>query len=215
MTPVGAGPAQPVSQLQPASMPDSDISLIHSALGPARADNAREALMTGVSWRTSSFQMFGRRIKSPRLIAWEGDHAYTYSRVTWPPAPWGATLRAIRDRVEELAGASFNGVLLNLYRDGRDSMGWHSDDEAELGSEPTIASLSLGGPRRFLLRHKGRKDLAPVEVPLNHGTLVVMRGPTQAHWQHQVPKTKRPVAARINLTFRRIIGKGSKACRPV
>ena len=205
MTPVGTGPAQPVSQFQPAHMPDSDISLIHNALGPARADNAREALMTGVSWRTSSFQMFGRRIQSPRLIAWAGDHAYTYSRVTWPPAPWGATLRAIRDRVEELAGASFNGVLLNLYRDGRDSMGWHSDDEPELGPQPVIASLSLGASRRFVFRARDNHD-HKYSLTLDHDSLLIMSGRTQAHWQHALPKSTKSVAARINLTFRWIHG---------
>ena len=205
MTSVGAGPAQPVSQLQPAHMPDSDISLIHGALGPAWADKAREALMTGVSWRTSSFQMFGRRIESPRLIAWEGDHAYTYSRVTWPPAPWGATLRAIRDHVGELAGASFNGVLLNLYRDGRDSMGWHSDDEPELGRQPVIASLSLGAPRRFVFRAL-ENHAHKCQLTLNHDSLLIMSGETQSHWQHALPKTTKPVAARINLTFRWVDG---------
>ena len=205
MTTVGAGPAQPVSQFQPAHMPDSDISLIHSALGPAWADNAREALMTGVSWRTSSFQMFGRRIQSPRLIAWEGDHAYTYSRVTWPPAPWGATLSTIRDRVEELASASFNGVLLNLYRDGRDSMGWHSDDEPELGPQPVIASLSLGASRRFVFRARDN-HAHKYSLTLDHDSLLIMSGRTQAHWQHSLPKSTKSVEARINLTFRWIHG---------
>ena len=198
----GAHPARAVS---PVHLPNANVFLIHSALGQAWADDTCATLMTDVSWRTASIQMFGRRIPSPRLTAWVGDHAYTYSRLTWPPAPWGKTLRAIRQRVEELTGASFNGVLLNLYRNGYDSMGWHSDDEPELGRHPVIASLSLGAPRRFLFRalenhaHKYR-------LTLNHDSLLIMSGETQSHWQHALPKTTKPVAARINLTFRWVSG---------
>ena len=114
----GARPARAVSQVH---LPNANVFLIHSALGQAWADDTCATLMTGISWRTASIQMFGRRIPSPRLTAWVGDHAYTYSRLTWPPAPWGKTLRAIRQRVEELTGTTFNGALLNLYRDGYDS----------------------------------------------------------------------------------------------
>ena len=161
--------------------------------------------MASVSWRTASLQMFGRRILSPRLTAWVGDHAYTYSRLTWPPAPWEATLIEIRNRVEELAGASFNGVLLNLYRDGRDSMGWHSDDERELGPQPVIASLSLGAPRKFIFRARNNHT-HKYQLNLAHNSLLIMSGETQTHWQHALPKSTKPVAQRINLTFRWIHG---------
>ena len=201
-TSAGARPARAVS---PIHLPNAKVFLIHSALGQAWADDTYAALMTGVSWRTASIQMFGRQIPSPRLTAWVGDHAYTYSRLTWPPAPWGISLRAIRQRVEELTGTSFNGVLLNLYRDGYDSMGWHSDDEPELGRQPVIASLSLGAPRRFVFRAL-KNHAHKFRLILNHDSLLIMSGETQSHWQHALPKTTKPVAARINLTFRWVDG---------
>jgi alkylated DNA repair dioxygenase AlkB len=105
--------------------------------------------------------------------------------------------------VRELSGAEFNAVLLNLYRDGRDGMGWHADDEPELGRNPVIASVSLGATRRFCLRHRRRRDLK-LDLPLPHGSLLLMAGATQHHWLHALPKTQRPVGERINLTFRRV-----------
>ncbi len=199
------GGARLTRTISPLDLPNADVSLIHNALGLAWANDAREALMAGVSWRTTSIQMFGRQMPSPRLIAWVGDRAYTYSRLTWQAAPWNTTLGAIRQRVEELADASFNGVLLNLYRDGRDSMGWHSDDEPELGPQPIIASLSLGAPRRFVFRARDN-HAHKCRLTLNHDSLLIMSGETQAHWQHALPKTTKPKAARINLTFRWING---------
>ena len=198
----GAHPARAVS---PVHLPNANVFLIHSALGQAWADDTFAMLMTGVSWRTASIQMFGRRIPSPRLTAWVGDHAYTYSRLTWPPAPWGKTLRAIRQRVEELTGTTFNGVLLNLYRDGCDSMGWHSDDEPELGRQPVIASLSLGAPRRFVFRARDN-HVNKCPVTLDHDSLLIMAGETQSNWQHALPKSTKRMTARINLTFRNIDG---------
>ena len=119
--------------------------------------------------------------------------------------PWITPLQELKKRIVSAVGTTFNSVLLNQYRDGRDSMGWHSDDEPELGSAPSIASLSLGGERRFVLRHKKRKDLKSVEISLAHGSLLVMRGSTQIFWKHQIPKTKKTIDARLNLTFRRIV----------
>ena len=191
--------------ISPVHLPNADVSLIHNALGLAWSNDAHDALMTGVSWRTSSIQMFGRQMPSPRLTAWVGDRAYTYSRLTLQPAPWDRTLGAIRQRVEELADTSFNGVLLNLYRNGRDSMGWHSDDEPELGPQPVIASLSLGAPRQFVFRARDN-HAQKFRLTLNHDSLLIMSGETQANWQHALPKTTKPIAARINLTFRSICG---------
>ena len=108
----------------------------------------------------------------------------------------------IRSQIEAAAGTSFNTVLLNQYRNGKDSMGWHSDDEASLGPQPTIASLSLGATRRFVLRHRYRRELQTRSLTLEHGALLVMAGDTQRHWHHAVPKTRQPVGPRINLTFR-------------
>ncbi|AKF10226.1 alpha-ketoglutarate-dependent dioxygenase AlkB family protein [Sandaracinus amylolyticus] len=147
-----------------------------------------------------------REVLTPRRTAWHGDpgRVYAYSGRTFEPAPWTAPLVEIRDRVEALTGVRFDSVLVNEYRDGRDSMGWHSDDEPELGphapDDVLIASVSLGAHRRFLLRHRRRGETH--ELPLGHGDLLVMGGTTQRRWQHSVPKTAKPVGARVSLTFR-------------
>jgi alkylated DNA repair dioxygenase AlkB len=142
----------------------------------------------------------------PRLTAWHGDPGavYTYSNIRMEPEPWTPLLESIRDRVSEFCKAEFNSVLLNLYRDGNDSMGWHSDDEKELGPQPTIASLSFGAERTFKFRHKFNRSLKH-SMTLSHGSLMVMQGETQALWQHSLPKTRKKVFPRINLTFRRIL----------
>jgi alkylated DNA repair dioxygenase AlkB len=147
--------------------------------------------------------LHGRDHPVPRRVAWYGDPQanYTYSGLQHEPLPWTPLLAAIRQQVEAQVAAPLNAVLLNLYRDGQDSMGWHSDDESVLGRNPLIASLSLGGERRFDLRRKGQGRIAH-SLNLEHGSLLVMRGTTQHYWQHQVAKTRRPCAPRINLTFR-------------
>ncbi len=120
------------------------------------------------------------------------------------PHPWPAALHDIRERVSQASGVAMNSVLANLYRSGRDAMGWHSDDEPELGPRPVIASLSLGGVRRFTLKHR-RDPSQKLALELAHGSLLLMAGDTQVHWRHALPRTARPVAQRINLTFRRIL----------
>jgi alkylated DNA repair dioxygenase AlkB len=144
----------------------------------------------------------------PRLTAWYGDATarYSYSGLDLTPQPWTPALLALRTQVEQATGVTFNSVLLNLYRTGQDSMGWHADDEPELGPEPVIASISLGATRRFRLRPRHSQQLphAPLGLDLPSGSLLVMRGTTQQHWQHAVPKTARPVGPRLNLTFRTI-----------
>ena len=186
---------------------DGDLCYAPNFLAPPEADHFMQQLLDGIAWQQHHVVVFGRRLPAPRLSAWHGsaEAHYAYSGLALEPRPWTEPLLALKARIEAAAAAPFNSVLLNQYRDGRDSMGWHSDDEPELGASPTIASLSLGGTRRFLLRHKRRRDRAPVEIPLGHGALLIMRGPTQAHWQHQVPKTRRPCGLRLNLTFRRIV----------
>lgn len=139
----------------------------------------------------------------PRLSAWQGDATYAYSGLTLHPAPWTPQVEAVRRRIEAAAGDAFNSVLANLYRNGADRLGWHADDEPELGPAPVIASASFGAPRRFLLRPK--RGGASVPIVLEPGSLLVMRGPTQRHWLHSIPPTRRPVGPRINLTFRRIL----------
>lgn len=149
-------------------------------------------------------RIFGRCIKEPRLSCWVADQdaAYTYSGQLRTPMPWTPTLRELCDRVETKLNTRFNGVLCNLYRDGRDSMGWHSDDERELGSDPVIASLSLGAERRFRWREKSSRKTYSEQ--LTNGSLLVMSGDTQRKWQHALPKTQQSVGTRLNLTFRYI-----------
>jgi alkylated DNA repair dioxygenase AlkB len=158
-------------------------------------------VLTGeIAWAQESMMMFGHRVAFPRLTAWYGDPgaAYTYSGVRNEPQPWTPLLRELRDRAAAVAGARFNSVLLNRYRDGRDGMGWHADDERELA--PVIASLSVGAVRTFELRH--RADRERIALPLGSGSLIVMAGDTQRHWMHRVPKNPHAQGERINLTFR-------------
>lgn len=155
------------------------------------------------------YRIAGREVSSPRLVSWHGDPgaAYVYSGVAHEPAPWTEDLSALRARVEEATGLTFNSVLANLYRDGNDGMGWHADKEPEIGPSPDdrwIASLSLGHPRRFVLRPAGRPG-ERCELELGGGALLVMRGTTQSHYRHAAPKTRRPVGARLNLTFRHLV----------
>lgn len=186
-------------------LPDGEAWYYPEAFAPPVADDLFRQLRERVAWRAEEIVMFGVRRRVPRLVAWHGDPgaSYQYSGVAHDPEPWIAPLAALRARVEALTGRSFNSVLLNLYRDGRDGMGWHADDEPELGPNPVIASVSLGATRRFCLRHRRRKDLR-LDLPLAHGSLLVMSGATQHHWVHGLPKTNVVVGERINLTFRRV-----------
>jgi alkylated DNA repair dioxygenase AlkB len=185
----------------------TDFEYREAFLAPEEADACLDRLWHELAWEQREISLFGRRVLQPRLIAWYGDRdaAYSYSGLQLEPRPWHPLLQTLRDRVEEAAGSRFNSVLANAYRDGNDSMGWHSDDEAELGARPGIASLSLGAERTFLLRRasalrqpgeKSRKLL------LAHGSLLVMRGDSQKKYQHSVPKTRPETGLRINLTYR-------------
>jgi len=160
-------------------------------------------LIETVPWQVEVARIFGRELSLPRKTAWFGDVTYAYSGILHPPAPLPATVERLRGRAETLSGTRFNSVLLNLYRDGHDSVGWHSDNEPGLGNCPTIASLSLGGGRRFQLRH--RKTKHTISIELKTGQWLIMAGQTQHFWVHQVPKTAFPVPPRVNLTFRRMM----------
>ena len=186
-------------------LPDGEARYWPGAFETAEAAQLFEALRLGIEWRGEEILMFGRRVPVPRRVAWHGDPgaSYTYSGTEHHPRPWMPELEYVRDRVAGLTGAAFNAVLLNLYRDGRDGMGWHADDEPELGPNPVIASVSLGATRRFCLRHRRRKDLR-LDLPLAHGSLLLMSGATQHHWVHALPKAAVAVGERINLTFRRV-----------
>jgi alkylated DNA repair dioxygenase AlkB len=159
-----------------------------------------------VKWQAREILIFGRRVLQPRLVAWQGDPGcdYRYSGTTWTPDPWSPSVLRLRDLVSRFTGESFNGVLINFYRNGQDSMGWHSDDEVELGENPVIASVSLGADRRFLFRNKAEKK-QKFEIELKDGSLLIMSGATQALWQHSLPKSAGVKDKRINLTFRRIL----------
>jgi alkylated DNA repair dioxygenase AlkB len=175
-------------------------------LSAGEADALLLALREQVPWETHRIRLFGKWHDSPRLSCWIGDHgaSYVYSGVRFEPHPWPPALAALRERVSDASGVAMNSVLANLYRDGRDAMGWHSDDEPELGPRPVIASVSLGGERRFAFKHR-REPSSKFAIALAHGSLLVMSGDTQAEWRHALPRTARPVAPRINLTFRRIL----------
>lgn len=172
-------------------------------LPSAQADELFAALCTGIDWEVHRIRLFGRLVDSPRLSSWIGDAGtgYVYSGTRFEPRPWPAELSLVRERLEAVTGARFNSVLANLYRDGRDAMGWHSDDERELGPQPVIASLSLGASRRFVLKHR-RQPAQKLVLELPHGSLLLMSGETQANYRHSLPRTARPVGPRINLTFR-------------
>jgi alkylated DNA repair dioxygenase AlkB len=191
-------------------VPDAELTLWPAAFDAATADRCYAELHAGIDWRDEELLIFGRRRAVPRRVAWHGDPdaRYTYSGTTHEPQPWTPALEAIRTQVNRLAGHAFNAVLLNLYRDGRDGMGWHADDEPELGVDPVIASVSLGAERRFRLKHRRLPD-ARLDILLPHGSLLVMAGATQRHWVHALPKTEAPVDPRINLTFRRVAGASS------
>ena len=184
-------------------LPDADVAFDPLLFGKADADRLFAALRDTTPWRQEGIRLYAREVPLPRLTAWHGDAgaAYRYSGIPNAPVPWTDALLEIRAAAERAAGAAFNGVLLNRYRTGLDGVAWHSDDEPEFGDEPVIASVSFGATRRFQLRHKARKELR-AEIDLTHGSLLVMRGATQRCWVHQVPKTKKAVGERINLTFR-------------
>ena len=184
---------------------EGDVVLYRNLFEPRAGDRLLLDLQQDIDWRRDVIRMFGRSIPAPRLSAWYGDPGvcYRYSGISLTAAGWTDTLLWIKSRVEAVAGLAFNSVLLNLYRDGADGMSWHSDDEPELGLNPVIASVSLGAARRFRFRHKQRRDSC-TEVTLEHGSLLLMGGTTQHHWQHCLPKTRQPTAPRINLTFRTI-----------
>ncbi len=187
---------------------DGEGVLYRQAFAPVESARLFAALHRETAWQQPVIVLYGRSINSPRLSAWHGDPdaVYRYSGLRLEPMPWTPTLLDVRERVEALAVARFNSVLLNLYRDGQDSMGWHSDDEPELGRNPVIASISLGAARRFLLQHKKRR--LRLEWSLEDGDMLVLGGTTQHCWRHHVPKTRQPVGPRINLTFRWIHSPG-------
>jgi alkylated DNA repair dioxygenase AlkB len=163
------------------------------------------ALLEEVNWKQENMQMYGRIVNFPRLTAWygENDKKYSFSGITLDPLPWTKSILEIKDSIETKFGNTFNSVLLNLYNSGSDSISWHTDAEEELGKNPVIASVSLGDKRVFQLRHRETQER--IDLELQNGSLLIMQGELQHYWQHQIPKTKKAIGKRINLTFRNII----------
>jgi alkylated DNA repair dioxygenase AlkB len=194
-------------ELRRIELPDADISYLQSLPLPEPDTDLLNQLIEQTPWRAEEIVVWGKRYLQPRLVAWFGDggRSYTYSGIRFDPLPWTDLLLKLKAAVEIVAGAQFNSVLLNYYRDHRDSMGLHSDDEPELGRNPVIASLSLGEERQLVLKHRSRKDLKPVRLPLASGSLLLMSGETQHHWKHGIDKQRHKCGPRVNLTFRRIV----------
>ncbi len=186
------------------------LDLYHQFLPSTMADHLLQHLQTSLQWRQAQIRMHGREIPIPRLQAWYGDPstAYGYSGIALDPLPWSPELQWLREQLNQRFAQKFhtyfNSVLCNLYRHGQDSVSWHADSESELGTNPVIASVSLGGVRRFQLKpRRGRHEALSLELP--HNSVLIMSGALQHHWIHQVPKTRQMVAPRINLTFRQIV----------
>jgi alkylated DNA repair dioxygenase AlkB len=182
---------------------DGALALQRQLVLPLSNADVLARLIAETAWRAETVTVFGKRHLQPRLTAWHGEASYTYSGLTLDPLPFSPLLLQIRAAVEAATGCRFNSVLLNYYRDGRDSMGMHSDDEPELGAEPAIASVSFGATRTFILRHKRSKRT--VKLELDDGSLLFMSGAMQKNWLHGINKTARTQNARVNLTFRQIL----------
>lgn len=197
--------ASEASRFERLPISDADIYYLPTTHLDIAFDILLHRLINEISWRHEHISLWGRQFLQPRLVAWYGDRGsdYTYSGITMRPRGWTTLLLGIKRSVEAAAGASFNSVLINYYRDHRDSMGLHSDDERELGAQPTIGSLSLGAERTFVMKH--RLNRSSVRLRLASGSLLLMRGETQRFWRHGVAKESRPCGPRVNLTFRTIL----------
>ncbi|OQP73765.1 DNA methylase [Xanthomonas phaseoli pv. syngonii LMG 9055] len=191
------------------ALPGAQIRWQRGWLDAAQADALLQTLLAQVRWEVHRIRMFGRVVDSPRLSSWIGDAdaSYRYSGTRFAPQPWLDALQPVRARLQAETGHPFNSVLVNRYRSGSDAMGWHSDDEPELGAQPLIASVSLGATRRFAFKHRDDAALKQT-LELGHGDLLVMSGDTQRYYKHALPRTARPVGERINLTFRQIASAG-------
>lgn len=188
------------------TLPDAVLVLYENFLTPSAADMLFVELLHHTPWKQEVMNFYGQERHLPRLTAWYGepDAYYRYSGILNQPAAWTPTLASVREHVQQVTGHQFNSVLLNLYRSGADSVSWHADNEPELGKNPVIASVSLGAVRVLQMRHPSRKDVRRFDLSLSHGSLLLMKGAMQTHWQHRIPKTRRSITARINLTFRNI-----------
>lgn len=183
--------------------PDSDMVYYPNFMEARAADHYFKVLKETTPWQQDNITVFGKTHLQPRLTALFGDHnrPYSYSNITMYPHTLTSELLELKNRLYTETGIHFNSCLLNLYRNGKDSNGWHADDEKSLGKNPAIASISLGQERYFHLKHKWKKDLKH-KLLLAHGSVLLMKGETQHCWYHQIPKTAKPIKERINITFR-------------
>lgn len=186
-------------------LPDAEIIYYPQFFDKVQADKIYTELLQDIAWQQDNITVFGKTHPQPRLTALYGNEGkpYSYSSIKMQPHPWNSILQKIKYYIEETTGWQFTTVLLNQYRDGKDSNGWHADNEKELGVNPIIASLSFGSERVFQLKHNTIAD-AKKSIVLEHGSLLLMKGSTQHFWKHQIPKTAKPIGTRINLTFRSI-----------
>jgi alkylated DNA repair dioxygenase AlkB len=185
------------------NLPDAAIIYYPDFFDNNEADAIFSELKTAIPWQQDDITVFGKTHRQPRLTALFGNEGkpYSYSNIKMQPHSWTPLLQKIKSYVEQVADANFTTVLLNMYRDGKDSNGWHADNEKELGKNPIIASVSFGTARTFQLKHNTILGLKQT-ILLEHGSLLLMKGTTQHFWKHQIPKTSRPIGSRINLTFR-------------
>ncbi|MEJ7823146.1 MAG: alpha-ketoglutarate-dependent dioxygenase AlkB [Chitinophagaceae bacterium] len=195
---------QSVEQTNPLiQLNDAELLYYPTFFDKNESDKLFTSLLENISWQQDKIMMYGKELPLPRLSAWYGENQkpYTYSGITLQPLPWTEELILIKSKIEEVAKVKFSSVLLNRYRDGQDYVGWHADDEKELGKNPVIGSVNFGATRKFQLRRKDDHK-QKFEVDLQHGTYLVMQQATQHFWQHQVPKTAKKIGERLNLTFR-------------
>lgn len=184
-------------------LPDAEIIYYPHFFDKKDADSIFAQLTTEIPWQQDDIKVFGKIHPQPRLTALFGNEGkpYSYSNIKMQPHPWSLLLQKIKSHIENATNTNFTTVLLNHYRDGKDSNGWHADNEKELGINPVIASISFGAERTFHLKHNTDKSLKK-SIILEHGSLLLMKGTTQHCWKHQIPKTAKPIGSRINLTFR-------------
>lgn len=203
----------PLQSVELIELEDGEILWVRHFYDEDTAQQLYSRLQEEIPWRQDSLRIAGKTTPIPRLQAWFGDPGmtYTYSGLTLDPEPWNDTLRHIKEQIENYSDTHFNSLLANLYRNEQDSVGWHADNEPELGQNPVIASISLGCERTFQLKHRQHPE-RKLALELKSGDLLIMKGALQHHWQHQIPKSRQPCDPRINLTFRRIIQASQPNC---
>jgi alkylated DNA repair dioxygenase AlkB len=188
------------------NLPDAEIEYFPNFFNELEANSLLNEIIETTKWQQDEIKVFNKIHLQPRLTALYGNEGkpYSYSNITMKPHFWTPLLTKMKYHIEAETNTNFNAVLLNYYRNGNDSMGWHADNEKELGKNPIIASVSFGAERSFHLKHNSIKDLKQ-NITLEHGSLLIMKGQTQHFWKHQIPKTAKPIGGRVNLTFRRIV----------